>query len=326
LIVDDDEPYEIPTITLTSRGEDTSYGIISQFDGEDVGRNDRHVTDTDKITPVDEIIASLTQGLEGSHANDDLFTTVSVQYAEGERLGLGLIPNPMIGGVCISAVEPGSPAANTGTLCVGDHIQSVNGEDVSFAKPETVSRHIAAARGDLTLGIRVLGENSQEQGATDYQNRHIDFQKTDVAFKTRLAIPRGENGTFGLGVDHSMDKGNFIVTVKPGSSAETHGARAGYRILTCNDVDVSFDTSAETLESAMQMSRVLVLEVTLDESPPGVDMPVDVSVTLNNADADDQKLDDIRRKADELRQRTADIRRQREEDKKRRSRFDTTPL
>jgi hypothetical protein len=74
------------------------------------------------------------------------------------------------------------------------------------------------------------------------------------------------------------------------------------------------------------MSRVLVLEVTQDESPPGVDMPVDVSVTLNNADADDQKLDDIRRKADELRQRTADIRRQREEDKKRRSRFDTTPL
>jgi len=136
---------------VSPMGGEGGYGVISQFE-HGVQTLDRHMTDQ-QATPEGAVASDVTR------SSIDVFMTVNVKYDPGAGLGLGLEESPY-GGVRISVVKPGTPAANLGTLSVGDHIDSVNGQNVSSMKARSVGNLIDAAQGDLELGIRVLGEHS----------------------------------------------------------------------------------------------------------------------------------------------------------------------
>jgi len=169
---------------------------------------------------------------------------IVLKRAGGARLGVILAPGAEPGAL-IHQLEPGSIAATSGELAVGDVLLTING--VSVLDEEEAKLIIASSTGDVELkvlrqpGTDPVPASEATAKATSESRRPHDVRVDGEQVCVRLALSDGLRP--GLTVEQKNVVGQMswhVTAVEPGGAAEECGVVAvGDAVISIDDGDVA---------------------------------------------------------------------------------------
>ncbi|XP_073699113.1 multiple PDZ domain protein [Garra rufa] len=232
-----------------------------------------HYSYGDQVGEMDVPLLSSLSALDSVDENVDI-RTVTIQKHECESVELRLRGTQGDGMICISNLDPTTPAARAGLLQLGARVISINGTSTERLSVIEASTLLRDSSGAVTLQVMPSGcadgaskDRSplihSSPGLSENYNTHN--HQSSPQFQT-ITLERGSAGlgfsiVGGFGSSHG-DLPIYVKNIFPkGAAVEDGRLRRGDQLLTVNGQSLDGVTQSEAVELLRQTSGTVTLQV-----------------------------------------------------------------